>query len=73
MDTSTVTPAAIATEGDAGEVQHVFCWRLDVLERAGYPSDAAGLLATSTEVDLHEATDLRLRGCPPETALRILL
>jgi hypothetical protein len=70
---TTTTPSPTLIECDAGESQQVFCWRLDVLERAGYPTDAAGLLATCTHVDLHVATDLRHRGCPPETALRILL
>lgn len=71
VETNTASPTLTVSE--AGESQQVFCWRLDVLERAGYPSEEAGLLATCTHVDLHLATDLRLRGCPPETALRILL
>jgi hypothetical protein len=71
METTTASPTLI--DSDAGEAQQVFCWRLDVLERAGYPADEAGLLATCTHVDLHLATYLRERGCPPETALRILL
>lgn len=71
METTIVNPAL--TGGEAGESQQVFCWRLDVLERAGYSADEAGLLATCTHVDLHLATNLRERGCPPETALRILL
>ena len=68
METTTSSPTRIA-----GESQQVFCWRLDVLQRAGYPADDAGLLATCTDVDLHLAAYLRERGCPPETALRILL
>jgi hypothetical protein len=71
METTTSSPTLI--DGEAGESQQVFCWRLSVLERAGYPADDAGLLATCTHVDLHLATYLRERGCPPETALRILL
>lgn len=71
METTTTSSTLIDRE--AGEAERVFCWRLDVLERAGYPADDAGLLATSTHVDLHLATYLRERGCPPETALRILL
>ena len=73
MDVSTATPTVTASESDSGELQRVLSWRLDVLERAGYPIAAAGLLAGNTDVDLHVATDLRLRGCSPETALRILL
>ena len=71
MTTATSTP--IPLDREAGESQQVFCWRLDVLERAGYSADEAGLLATCTHVDLHLATQLRERGCPSETALRILL
>lgn len=71
MDTTTLSPNT--TESESPESRRVFCWRLAVLERAGYPTVAAGLLATSSAVDLHKATDLRHRGCPPETALRILL
>jgi hypothetical protein len=69
----TITSSPNLSNREAGESQQVFCWRLDVLERAGYPADEAGLLATCTHVDLHLATYLRERGCPPETALRILL
>ncbi len=67
------TSSATVIDSDVGESQQVFCWRLAVLERAGYPAEDAGLLATCTHVDLHLATHLRERGCPPETALRILL
>ena len=31
------------------------------------------MLALRNNVDLHEATDLLLNGCPRETALRILV
>ena len=31
------------------------------------------ILASHVEVDLHEATLLLERGCPPETALQIVL
>ena len=72
MEATTTRPTPLI-DREAGESQRVFCWRLDVLERAGYPADDAGLLATCTHVDLHLATHLRERGCPPETALRILL
>ena len=48
-------------------------WRIDSLMRAGYGSEAAFDLAFSKHVDLHTAVGLVKRGCPPATALRILL
>ncbi|HUF02296.1 MAG TPA: hypothetical protein VMN35_07710 [Gaiellaceae bacterium] len=51
----------------------VLTWRVWVLDRAGYEGDAAVALAIASDVDLHEAVDLVENGCPPETALRILL
>lgn len=51
----------------------VLVWRVLQLHRAGYDEDAVIALALAEEVDLHLAIDLRARGCPVETALRILL
>ena len=48
-------------------------WRLAMLEQAGYEEREARLLAECLEIDLHLATDLLEKGCPPDTALRILL
>lgn len=48
-------------------------WRFDCLERAGYPSEVAVLLAENSHVDLHDAVELVKRGCPVEQALEILL
>jgi hypothetical protein len=48
-------------------------WRIDNLMRAGYGPEAAFDLAFSKEVDLHKAVGLVKRGCPTDTALRILL
>ena len=48
-------------------------WRIDTLMRAGYGAEAAFDLAFSKDVDLHAAVGLVKRGCPPATALRILL
>lgn len=48
-------------------------WRLKELLRAGYTWDQGVLLACRPEVDLHLAVELLGKGCPPETALRILL
>lgn len=50
----------------------VVLWRADRLIKAGYDEEAALLLAEST-VDLHRAVGLLERGCPPTTALLILL
>jgi hypothetical protein len=55
------------------EAELVRSWRLRELERAGYSRAAASELAELTYVDLHLATDLMRRGCPVETALRILV
>jgi hypothetical protein len=51
----------------------ILAWRIAVLDRAGYDEGDAVLLAAVRAVDLHLAADLLQRGCPPETALRILL
>ena len=55
------------------EVLRVVLWRTASLSRAGYDDEAALNLALNNDIDLHEATKLLSRGCPPETALRILL
>lgn len=55
-----------------GESDKVVCWRLEVLQAAGFPVAAAEVLAESA-VDLHDTVELVRRGCPPELALRILL
>lgn len=51
----------------------VFDWRFTALTRAGYPHADAWLLAAAKEVDLRVAERLLAVGCPPSTALRILL
>ena len=40
---------------------------------AGYDIGSALVLASHVEIDLHNASALTRRGCPPDTALRILL
>jgi hypothetical protein len=57
---------------DQPEAECVIRWRLRSLGEAGYGFDDALALAVQPEVDLHLAADLLRRGCPPETALRIL-
>ena len=48
-------------------------WRREELQRAGYPATYAALLSNLEEIDLHVAVELVRKGCPLETALRILL
>ena len=48
-------------------------WRLEQLERAGYPAKDALLLADRLDIDIHEAAHLLRNGCPVATALRILI
>jgi hypothetical protein len=55
------------------ERERIERWRVDELERAGYGADEAVELASRNYVDLHLAVELLQRGCPAETALRILL
>jgi hypothetical protein len=58
---------------DEVEAESVLRWRFGSLTFAGYDVDHAMILASHVGVDLHVATDLIERGCPSETALRILL
>ena len=55
------------------EAERVLYWRLEELERAGYDRNSAEELAGRGEIDLHLAVSLARGGCPPDTALRILL
>jgi hypothetical protein len=52
--------------------EEIYSWRLEQLLLAGYGRSEATLLAGRTDVDLHAATDLVLKGCPPELAVEIL-
>jgi hypothetical protein len=58
---------------DETEAEIILRWRFDELVRAGYDVGTALLLASHVEIDLHDATRLVHRGCPADTALRILL
>jgi hypothetical protein len=58
----------VETEGERIER-----WRAEELERAGYRAEEAVALASRNYVDLHLAVELLERGCPTETAVRILL
>jgi hypothetical protein len=66
------TAADLDLEFDA-EAERVLLWREEELERVGYERAAARDLAERTYVDLHLAMNLLRRGCPADTALRILV
>jgi hypothetical protein len=55
------------------EQERIERWRAEVLERAGYDSRSAELLARRPDVDLHRAVELLQNGCSPKLALDILL
>jgi len=55
------------------ETERVERWRMEELLRVGFDLESATLLASELEIDLHGATDLVERGCPPDLAARILL
>jgi hypothetical protein len=50
----------------------IYCWRMEQLLRAGYTHTLADTLAADNRVDLHAACDLIARGCPQDTAFRIV-
>ena len=58
---------------DETEAEMILRWRFDELVRAGYDVGMALMLASHVEIDLHDATELVRRGCPTDTAIRILL
>ena len=72
-------PTLEAVEVEAAEdnapdpAARVLGWRIEQLIAVGFDSDAAFVLALDRSVDLHEATELVRRGCPPQTAFRILI
>ena len=66
------TPIAPTRSAREREREAVTSWRVERLLGAGYPADAALVLALDRDVDLHLAVSLLERGCPPDTALEIL-
>jgi uncharacterized protein YaiE (UPF0345 family) len=60
-------------EMESPEVEAVLRWRFEELVRAGYDAGSALIIAGHSEVDLHVARHLLERGCPPETAIQIVL
>ena len=68
-------PEAVATREttETDEILRVLVWRFNQLCRSGFELELATTIATRLDVDLHAAINLVERGCPPETAGRILL
>ncbi len=50
----------------------VVAWRRERLIEAGVAPGLARALACERRIDLHALIELTERGCPPETAARIL-
>jgi hypothetical protein len=61
--------AEVYNEKEAAVVE----WRIETLMRAGFDAEGSFDLALNKDVDLHAAVRLVERGCPPATAVRILL
>ena len=70
MGTTEVEKAVARVETEA---ERVFAWRYGELLRAGFDQRLAYKLALRTDIDLHRATNLVGRGCPPRMAAEILL
>jgi hypothetical protein len=68
-----ITAAETEVDDREEEAERVRLWRLEELQRAGYERKMARTLAERSYVDLHLATALLRRGCPVDTALRILI
>jgi hypothetical protein len=66
--------SAIEIQSERQTEEHrVLTWRRQELERAGYDEHIAQMLSELRYVDLHLAMRLLRRGCPAETALKILV
>jgi len=65
--------AAVEHEHPQVDDDRVVGWRFEVLRRAGYDSADALQLATAREIDVRLAERLLANGCPPATAVRILV
>lgn len=55
------------------EASAILDWRFAELRRAGYSHADAWVLASAKQVDVRLAERLLEQGCPPATALSILL
>ncbi len=58
---------------DDTEEERIIRWRIEALTRAGYDWPASMMIAVRSDIDLHFASNLLRRGCPPDVALQILL
>ncbi len=65
--------SAAETQIAETEIERVEHWRAEALEKVGYDPISAVELAARHDVDLHRAIELVESGCPPETAVRILI
>ncbi len=65
--------ATVEQQRNEVDAAAVFDWRFASLIRAGYVPDDAWRLASCKEVDVRLAERLLAQGCPPDTALRILV
>lgn len=63
----------IEVEQHDESTEEIVDWRFEQLLRVGYESRQAHVLSQRVEVDLHQAVDLVLNGCPPDLALKILV
>jgi hypothetical protein len=54
-------------------VDPIRTWRLERLNAAGYSPNDAALLSERADVELDRAVGMLENGCPPATAVRILL
>ena len=59
-------------DDDTAEAETLVRTRYRLLVGAGYGLVDSLVLATRVDVDVEEAATLLRRGCPPETAVRIL-
>jgi hypothetical protein len=71
--TVTAQPADVVDDHAPDPAARVLSWRVEQLIAVGFDGDSAFVLALDRTVDLHDATELVRRGCPPQTAFRILV
>jgi hypothetical protein len=73
-DTASVEPkVAELDQAPPTEEEQVLSWRREWLERTGYCRSVAATIAARRDIDLHLAVALPQKGCPHNTAVRILL
>lgn len=67
-----MTAIETAAPATGTERERVTRWRVEQLLDAGYDGESALVIGLDASIDLHDAMSLLRRGCPVETALRIL-